>query len=473
MRMAEPLAALLPILWVLPGCVPVWPGKEPPADTGFALLPIELHPRCTTVYPENLSVPADPAEHFVIATVFDHSLATHVARYRSVQLAVAQANGNDGLDGRDFVVVHCTNEEGTGLDDLDKTEASVEVAEWLARDARVTAIVGPAASSRAEAVFNVVSYEYGTLIVSPSATSPSLTPIDGLRATDRDPGLFWRTAPPDDIQSAAIAWDMRTHFDPAGIDSLRPAPSQRVAVVYQWGAYGEGLAATFGDAFAADGGSIVGFPFGDAGGRADAVAEVAAGGFDEVLFASSDANDVSAFVLGSVPLEGFDGLPIFLTDAARNADVLDALAGQDTRLAQVRGTVVTQPSGPIYDSFAAAYAAEYGGEDPSVHSYTAQSYDAAWLVMLGHAWAVHQEEDITGLSIARGLRQLSSGDPVELRPTSWNLAKASFREGTAVDIVGASGDLDYDDAGETIAPIDVWTVVPTGDDFEVETTFAP
>jgi len=439
-------------------------------DTTTELVP--LHPRCTQVYPDGLTLPVDPEETFLIGTVFDHSLDTHVARYQSAQLAAIQANGNDGLEGRSFAMIHCTNEEG--LDELDKDAASLEVAVWLAEVAGVPAIVGPAASSRAEAVYNAVADQFGTLVISPSATSPSLTPLDGLTSSNSDPGLFWRTAPPDDIQGAAIAWDMLNQFDAKGQDVYRQEPSTNVAVVYQAGAYGEGLEAAFSAELVAGGGDTTAFRFDDDTSRSDAIAQVANGGFQEVLFASSDSSDVIEFIQASVPLSGVDGMPIFLTDAARNADVLGALSGNDERLGQVRGTVVSQPAGLVYDSFASSYASEFDTADVSLFSYTAQSFDAAWLVIMGHAWAIHQEGGISGRNIARGLRRVSSGTETEIRPTSWNLVKASFEEGMPVDVVGASGELDYDaTTGETAAPIDVWVVNDSLDDFEVVERFVP
>ena len=154
--------------------------------------------------------------------------------------------------------------------------------------------------------------------------------------------------------------------------------------------------------------------------------------------------------------------------------MLAALQDTTGRLEQVRGTVVTQPAGAVYDSFAASYAAEYAGEDVSVLSYTAQSFDAGWLVIMGHAWAYHQEGgEISGVNIARGLRRVSTGDEAPIRPTSWNLVKAAFKDGVSLDVLGASGELDYAANGETSAPIDVWTVAPTFDDFVVESTFVP
>ncbi len=434
----------------------------------------ELHPRCEAVYPEDLALPVDPATTFLIGSIFDHALDTHVGRYRSAQLALVQANANGGLDGRQFAIVHCSNQEDGRFDDgLTKDEASVETALWLADTLGVPAIVGPAASSRTEAVYNAVSEAYGTLVVSPSATSPSLTPLDGLASTDEDPGLLWRTCPPDDLQSAAIAWDMTTSFDPNGADVYRPEPSLDVAVVYQTGAYGEGLELVFTQEMVARGGSTVGFPFSDATGRSDGIAQAANAGVDEVLFVSSDSADVIAFLEGAATLGGLADLPLFLTDAARNADVLDAVSASVPQiLPHVRGTAPAVPAGPVYDSFKVSYAAEFGGDDVSTLSYTAHAFDAAWLVLYGHAWAVGLGREVTGVELARGLRQLSSGPSIDLRAANWNEVQARFTNGESIDVFGASGPLDDDAEGETSSAIDVWVVAPTGD-FQTVESFVP
>lgn len=434
----------------------------------------DLHPRCTTTYPSDLTLPVDPATTLLVGSVFDHSLETHVGRFQSAQLAAIQANANDGLEGRDFAMIHCNNAADTDLDDLDKDTASVEVAEWLAGTVGVPAIVGPAASSRTEAVYNAVADPFGTLVISPSATSPSLTPLDGLTSTAESPGLLWRTAPPDDLQAVAIARDMRNTFDPEGTTAYRTAPSSNVAVIHQTGAYGDGLNVAFTTAFSDLGGTSQSIPFSDATSRSDAIAQAANGTFDEILFVSSDAQDVIAFLQGAATLPALQDLPLFLTDAARNADVLDTVSGgaQDL-LRHVRGTAPATPAGAVNDSFQVSYAAEYGGADVSVLSFTAQSFDAMWLVIYGHAWAVAQEDGVSGLNIARGLRQVSSGDPIEIRPNNWNLVKASFDNGTSVDVTGASGSLDFGPDGETSATIDVWVVQPDNSGFAVVDSVDP
>jgi ABC-type branched-subunit amino acid transport system substrate-binding protein len=425
----------------------------------------EIPPRCATTDPPGLQLPVDPSQTLVVGTMFDHTLDTHVGRYRSAELAQSQANANGGLDGRLFAMVHCTIEEGFPADGLPKAEATVEVATWLADALGVPAIVGPAASGDTEIVYATVA-GLGTLVISPSATSPSLTPLDGLSSTDASPGLLWRTAPPDSVQGVAIAWDMTVFRDP--VDR-----SFDVAVVYQTGPYGEGLEQTFTDAMNARGGTTTGFPFDSALGPGDAIADVNGGNFEEVLFISSEAGDVVSFLL-AVDQLALD-LPIFLTDGARNADVLaDArAAGAQDLFPLIRGTAPASPAGAVYDSFAASYASEHGGADVSLLSYTAQAFDASWLVMYGHAWATYREGGVSGLGIARGLRQVSSGPDLQLRPTSWNEARARFQAGESVDVIGASGALDYDPTtGETVAPIEVWRILGD-DDFETVTVYEP
>lgn len=424
-------------------------------DAGFCEL-TTAPARCALTDPPGLTLPLDTELYHLFGTVFDHTLDTHIGRYRSAALAISQANANGGIDGKQFALLHCTNEEGTGYDELPKAEASVAVATWLADEVGAPAIIGPAASSDVEATYNGVSTTYGTLIISPSATSPSLTPLDGLTSTDDNPGLLWRTAPPDDTQALAIAADMRDR----GVG--------KVAVIYQNGAYGEGLEQAFTKAYSGDSTSI---PFDSTLGPADATATVVSGGYEEVLFASSESGDVVSFLLA---LDGINGnIGIFLTDAARNADVLTGAASASALFPLIRGTAPATPTGEVFDSFAGSYASAYGGEDVTVLSYTAQSFDAAWLAMFGTAWATSNEPEISGLGLARGLRKISSGVALDIRPTIWNEIKARFDAGESVDITGASGPLDYDPTtGETSAAIEVWVIDAASGSFVADYTYS-
>ena len=92
--------------------------------------------------------------------------------------------------------------------------------------------------------------------------------------------------------------------------------------------------------------------------------------------------------------------------------------------------------------------------------YAAFSYDAAWLVFYGAAWAEIVHGRVTGSTIADGLRHVSSGTALPVSVSmSWGMALTAFETETSVDLVGASGSLDFDPVTEeTATPIEVWRI---------------
>jgi hypothetical protein len=63
---------------------------------------------------------------------------------------------------------------------------------------------------------------------------------------------------------------------------------------------------------------------------------------------------------------------------------------------------------------------------------------------------------------------VSEGEELEIRPTNWNPVKAQFKAGNIIDVLGASGELDFDPVTEeTTAPIEIWRIHRDGDAFEV------
>ena len=108
--------------------------------------------------------------------------------------------------------------------------------------------------------------------MSPSATSEELITIDGTEKSDENPGIFWRTAPPDTLQARVIAQDM----------TLRSR--KRVGVIFTNGSYGSGLAASFSQNFE---GEVVERPFLSDSERDEAIYDFATDPLiEEVLFIS-------------------------------------------------------------------------------------------------------------------------------------------------------------------------------------------
>lgn len=407
---------------------------------------VEVEPRCNSAWPVDLFQRIENyRDAIVIGSLFDHTSDT--PETQAARLAVMQVNDLSGLDGRPYAIVECTYEENNVYDDRDLIEATSFTTTWLAETLGVPAIIGPATSSAAEAAY-VVAAPADTVLISPSATSPSLSTIDGLTKTDDEPGLFWRTAAPDSLQGAVVS------------ENMWHRQIRDVAVIYGSGSYGEGLAQVFEKDFSARGGQVTLYPFGDATQRDVAVTNVATAAPEEVLFISAEGTDVAAFLNAAAVLEPYATMQIFLTDSARDDDVLAETSPDAWELFdQVHGTAPSVPTGAVYDFFSGAYSGAFSPAGASDSVYTAHTWDAAWLAIYGVAWSAANEDAISGTNVARGLRHVSLGTPISINPTSWSQVRAVFGEASPVDVTGSSGSLDFDpDTEETTAPIDVWVI---------------
>ncbi len=436
------------------------------SEDGFCTEP-NVPARCGKSFPEDLlDQPQEYADSILLGSLF--SFTTHNDTLQAAELAVRQVNQNGGLDGRRFAMLHCDYEAMAG-DDLDDIAAVELLAPYLADALGVPAIIGPRGSSRTEATFNAVR-DLDTIVISPSATSPALTALDGTTASDSAPGLLWRTAPPDSLQSQVIASEMLDR----GVT--------KAAVIFQQGAYGDALANLFVQRFTDGGGeSAQQYPFEAGSDFATTVAvvadEIGMGNVEEVLFVSSDITDYITFFVSATATPDLEEQyavnlgasvgegGIFLADAAFSSMLLDATVGTSSVLfSKVRGSRPAPAEGVLFNSFAAAYTSTFN-EDSTGSAFTPHSYDAAWLVIYGTAWANFQEDAIGGLGVARGLRKVSSGGPVDILPASWTTVVDSFRSGASIDVQGASGILDFDPSTEeTSAPIETWRIVANPDE---------
>ncbi|MEM1416368.1 MAG: hypothetical protein AAGH15_15775 [Myxococcota bacterium] len=409
-----------------------------------------LPPRCELRLPEGAS--ADPtllADTVPIATVVDLSLDSHAARANSVELALVDAS-RLGVEGRGFSLVVCTNQDDFQGDGLDRSAASLSLGTYL-EDIGTRVVVGPPASSDAEAVFGVTE---DVLFINPSATSNALTGLDPSPATDTMPGRFWRTAAPDEQQGIRIAEDVRSR-DVATL-----------AIVHANDPYGTGLRDVVVAVLAAgeEDVEVIDFPFenGDDTSFGVAVASAASTPTDEVLFVSSQTEEAVAFATSAATLPGFAGRSLFLTDSAGNEDFA-AEVRTDTQARQtcgrIRGTRPAVAVGFVTDLFRSLYQSAEG-EDPTLFGFASNSYDAGWLAAISVAWGVLQEDgDLSWPALARGLRNVSAGTEVNLDAGGFATVLSAFARGESVNVTGASGTLDYDvSTEETMAPTELWVI---------------
>jgi branched-chain amino acid transport system substrate-binding protein len=428
---------------------------------------VDEEPRCTESWPADLLIrPENYPNVAVLGSLYDHS--TDLPEVQATRLAAKEVDDSDGVNSRLIGLVQCSYEEDPSLDSFSSDEAAVAMADYLARDLGAYALIGPATSGVTEAVYNQVNAE--PLIISPSATSPALTYLDEADRPKGGAGRLWRTAPPDSLQGLVLA---------QLVDSTLGGNSQRVALVYQLGPYGEGLAEVFIAEWSGANHVADRFTFENDTQRSSAASSAADAAYDAIVFISSDLPDVTSF-LASLAADGdVDAVPLFLADAARDTELLDDTKGTaaEALWPNVLGTSPAVPSGPEYDAFAAAYAGMFPGQEAGASSYSAYAYDAAWLAMYGASWASANASELSGQEAANGLTHLSDSGLASLTvgPGSWNQVQSQLEQGVDVNLLGASGELDYDpETEETSGPIEVWAIQGGRDaTFIVVDTVAP
>ena len=394
-------------------------------------------------------------DRIVIGTLVDLSLETHRARANSVRLAVIDANAAGGVDGRRFGLIVCDIQADLMGDELSRQDAAIAMSQYLENVVGVPAIVGAPGSGETQAVFESTE---NVVLISPSSTSPMLTALESLPGSDELPGRLWRTAPTDQEQARQIQLDM----DARGISNA--------FIVAQAGAYGDGLVSLL----ANDTRTAISVRFATAGTLANALNVVAEQtDVEEIVFISSDTADAVSFLTAAAEEPRLDDKTFMLTDAAANTDLVAGIAALSPDLStsligRIRGT---RPRSRIDDgvttAFVTRYRVEYGEADVESFSFTSNAYDAGWLALYGSAWAVLQEGSVTPLHLARGLRQLSEGENVDVGESDWPLAVEAFRAGMGIDVNGASGALDYDpvteERSEAGRGFDIWRISADAD----------
>lgn len=406
------------------------------SDDGYCDLGVDF-PRCD----EAISAPLDtPVEPVSVGSLLFHE--TDSISVEAARLAVIQANATGGVAGRPIRLVECDYSSLVN-DGRDVETAIGDAARWMIDVGGVTALVGPGSSSGVVTAWDVVSSR-NALLVSPSATSPALTDLDGAEHSDSLPGRVWRTVPPDSLQGAVLAYD---------IEQLE---HQRVALIYSDDVYGQGLR----DVISANIGRVIvsEMRFSAPALIPDHLLELSELDVDAIVMVSPLFVDSVAFLDAVATLDALKEVQLFVPDAGAASLVLEAAVDSGT-WPRLRGTRPSVEESRVYSSFETAYAAEYRGRSPADSSYAPHAFDAMWLALYGAAWAETYGDVASATDWAVGMRHLSAGEPVELRATTWLDAQAALASEGQVDIHGASGALDYDPVTQqTTAPIEVWTV---------------
>ena len=349
----------------------------------------------------------------------------------AARLAARELNAAGGpLPGRPIELVV--------VDDETNSARGQPLARRLIEQDGVVAIVGAAASSVSLEVAQVAT-EARIPQISCCSTSDLLTSFNENLADESD-RYFFRTAPPDSLQSLVVAI------------AAADLACTRLAILHIDDGYGEPFGLGIAAAFEADGGEVVArVPFPEE--QASYTAEVA-----QIRDAMPDCVALVAFpVSGGRILRDWTSLAArptvtwIGTDGVRAPGFVDEV-GDAALLDGFFGTSpITDGATPEYNDFHDRYEAVFG-EAPV--PFSSNQYDAVALLGLAIAYA----ESTDGPAIRDALRSVASPPADRGVVVSGRLAEglAEIREGREVDYLGASGNTDFNAAGDVVTPYEIW-----------------
>ncbi|MYA50631.1 MAG: ABC transporter substrate-binding protein [Chloroflexi bacterium] len=344
---------------------------------------------------------------------------------QGVMLAATQVNEAGGvLGGRQIEVVS----EDAGTTDV----TAVDAARKLVDVDGVSAIVGPLRSSHTQAVARAVTIDGEVPLMSPSATSPTITVLD-------DNNFVFRTAPSDAFQGVVLA-------------NLAYGLGYRSAgALYINDAYGQGLADQFEESFTALGGQAVTVPHEpEQPSYASELAQATANDPD-VLVAISFPVSAGVYVREAIESGAAD--TFLFVDGSKSNDLIDAVGAE--HLEGMYGTAPEALENADRAQFDGDYMAAYNN-DLSL-PFIRESYDAAVIFAL----AAEAADSSDPVALRDAIRSVSGPPGEEVGPGVEGIKRALelLRDGREINYQGASGPVDVDENGDVTGAMGIWKIM--------------
>lgn len=331
---------------------------------------------------------------------------------------------------------------------------AIEGARKLVQVDGVPAMIGGWSSGVTTAVAESVTIPSGVLQVANGATSPLLSVLP----SDNDADLLFRTTSPDTFQGIVAA-------QLANGEIVEDSKYQTASTIYINNPYGQGLSNSFADSFKERGGKILT--------QVPHPEEVQPTYRSQLSAALKDDPDLLVVVSypghTSVVLKEardfFDMDDYQFVDGNKSEAVVKAV-GAET-LAGKLGTAPGQdPESQGYQQFSKTYKDEM--DRKRIPPFTTSAYDAGIAIGLALAQAVADDlsaDEITGAALRDRLRPVSNSPGTKVTGgTQEGVTKAvqMIADGQDIDYIGASGAVDFNDAGDVVTPIEVWKYTKDG-----------
>lgn len=383
------------------------------------------------------ATPAQPLKLGLLTYISAGSHQNAQDRQRAFHLAVAHLNEAGGVFGRPVA----TAVGDTALD----PDTAVAEARRLIEDEGVHALVGPSTSANALPVAEGVAGPARVPLISPSATSPSLTDA-------QDDDFFFRAALSDLAQGPVLARIARQR----GFDN--------VGLIYRNDLWGRGLASAFEGAWDGAVRSVASEP--GQTGFAEALRESSARGAQALIVILFQAEAITA-VREALDRGVYD--QFVLGDALKNTELIEAIGADALAGTYGAGTAVS-PDSESSSAWMAAWIDAYG--EPPKGSYVREVYDAT----IALALAAQAANSTDGGAIRDHLRSIgvAPGESVVAGPDGVAEALETLADGGEVIYQGASGTLAWNANGDLAqGHVGIWRFTADGQIEDLEAVAYP
>ena len=354
---------------------------------------------------------------------------------KAVRLAVDTINACGGVNGEPVTLI----QEDSQTD----PNAAVAAMSKMVDVDNVAGVVGAFASSVSGATIDI-AVRNDVMQISSGSTSPVFTE----RAKQGDFKGFWaRTAPPDTFQAQALA---KLASD-RGFD--------RVSTVVINNDYGVGFEQEFVKAFKGLGGTVVNendpVRYDPKASTLDSEASSAFGNNPDAVLGVLYAETGSLLMRAAYQQGLSEGVTELLTDGVYSEEFVNDVGKTPDGQSIINGALGTVPgaSGVALNDLTAKWEEEVGGE---VTAFVPHTWDAATIMML----AAQQAGENTGTGIKDNYRDVANAPGTEVSDPCE--AMELVRNGEEINYQGASGDIEFNEYGDTVGSYDVWTVESQG-----------
>lgn len=335
---------------------------------------------------------------------------------RGKDLALKRVN-DVGIDGRNLdVIVEDSESESQG---------GVSAAQKLVNQDGVPFLIGSVGSGVSLAIYESVVQGTDVVQLSQNSTGLSLTDF---------PGLL-RMSPTGRTQSTALA------------NIIADDDYDEVAITYVNNDYGQSLADAFVESW--DGNVAYNNPHDqEQQSYSGIVSEMNSSGADAWLFITYQAE--FATMVNEAYSNGYEA-QFYGADSVSGDNVL-----KNTPEGSMDGMKIVVPSAPVeqdnYKQFASAFKDEYG-DDPT--AWSAYAYDC----VVTAALSIQAADEFTGKALQKTVREVTR--PEGEKVTSFEAASKILADGGTpadVDYQGVSGPIDFDENGDPVGFLQVFTV---------------